>query len=158
MAGIDKYLHAVLVRAADEAAQDGSARIEARHLLIAMAVVREDTVQRLLESVGLDEQGVRDALAWEFEHSLSVVGVSSRTYDLPKPTRFAPRNSMGTSAKLAIERSFMSVPRKRDARPAHVLLGVLSAEVGTVPRALEMAGIDRDDLMSRARAALTGDS
>jgi D-alanyl-D-alanine carboxypeptidase len=61
---------------------------------------------------------------------------------------------MGTSAKLALERGFAGAARKKDLRPAHVLLGVLAAEVGTVPRALALAGFDRADLIARARRAL----
>jgi D-alanyl-D-alanine carboxypeptidase len=39
-----------------------------------------------------------------------------------------------------------------------VLLGVLAAEVGTVPRALALAGFDRADLLARTRRALTTDN
>jgi hypothetical protein len=35
-----------------------------------------------------------------------------------------------------------------------VLLGVLQASLGTVPRALECAGVDRLDLTRRVEAAL----
>jgi hypothetical protein len=38
----------------------------------------------------------------------------------------------------------------------HILLGVLAAEAGTVPRALALAGVDRDDLRARTQAALDG--
>jgi Clp amino terminal domain, pathogenicity island component len=46
--------------------------------------------------------------------------------------------------------------RKKDLQPAHLLLGILQAEVGTVPRALALAGIDRTDLADRARRSLAG--
>ena len=39
-------------------------------------------------------------------------------------------------------------------RPTHLLLGVLAAEEGTVPRALAGAGVDRPDLRRRALAKL----
>jgi D-alanyl-D-alanine carboxypeptidase len=38
----------------------------------------------------------------------------------------------------------------------NLLIGILEAEVGTVPRALALAGIDRADLAERARQALAG--
>jgi len=37
--------------------------------------------------------------------------------------------------------------------PLHLLIGILRADVGTVPRALELAGIDRTDLVARAEQA-----
>ncbi|GAB2688125.1 hypothetical protein GCM10027089_06630 [Nocardia thraciensis] len=37
-------------------------------------------------------------------------------------------------------------------RPVDLLLGVLAAEVGTVPCALALAGVDRDDLVARPTA------
>ena len=37
----------------------------------------------------------------------------------------------------------------------HLLLGVLAAEAGTVPRALAIAGIDRQELRARAAAGLS---
>ena len=47
------------------------------------------------------------------------------------------------------------VRKGKDLRPAHLLLGILLAEVGTVPRALTLAGIDRAELIVRIRQALT---
>jgi hypothetical protein len=109
----------------------------------------------VLEPAGLDRGAVRAALDREFEHSLSAVGVSSRTYDLPAPSKGSTHPKMGASAKLVVERAFSSVPRKKDLRPAHLLLGLLRAEVGTVPRALALAGADRADLVTRAQQALS---
>jgi D-alanyl-D-alanine carboxypeptidase len=37
----------------------------------------------------------------------------------------------------------------------HLLLGILRAEIGTVPRALALAGIDRAHLVLRVEQALT---
>jgi ATP-dependent Clp protease ATP-binding subunit ClpA len=156
MAAIDSYLRAILVRAEHEARADGSATVEARHLLLAVAGEPEADTRRILDSVGLDEQTIRAALEREFEHSLNAVGVSgTSSYDLPPPSRLPAHPGMGTSAKLALERGFASVSRKKDLRPAHVLLGILSAPVGTVPRALTLAGVDRDDLTARVRRTLT---
>jgi D-alanyl-D-alanine carboxypeptidase len=63
---------------------------------------------------------------------------------------------MAASAKAALERalrvSLVRADRRIDA--GHVLLGVLQAEAGTVPRALAQAGVDRDDLRRRVEAAL----
>jgi D-alanyl-D-alanine carboxypeptidase len=64
---------------------------------------------------------------------------------------------MGASARLALERSFSSVVRKKELRPAHLLLGILQAQVGTVPRALALAGVDQAELVDRVRQALSNE-
>lgn len=154
----DRYLHAIIMRAHHEARDDGSPTVEAQHLLLAIAAEPEPTVSGVLAEVGLDRETVRGALEQEFVNSLSAVGVASSAYELPRPSRLLPANpKIGTSGKLALERGFSSAPRKKDLRPAHVLLGILSAEVGTVPRALALAGVDRDDLSDRIRQALTNE-
>jgi ATP-dependent Clp protease ATP-binding subunit ClpA len=150
----DRYLHAVIMRAHVEARDDGSATVEAQHLLLAVAGEREPSVSQVLAGAGLDREAVHGALEREFVDSLSAVGVASSAYELPAPTRLPAKPKLGTSAKLALERGFSSVPRKKDLRPGHVLLGILAAEVGTVPRALALAGVDRDDLMNRIRQTL----
>ena len=64
---------------------------------------------------------------------------------------------IGTPEKLhpvqqALERGVSGL--RSGARPAHLLLGILRADIGIVPRALELAGYDRADLLTRAREAL----
>lgn len=152
MTEFDMYLHTVLTRAEHEAREDGSKTIEAQHLLLAIAAEPTPATHRVLAN--LDHETIRGALEREFEHSLSVVGVSVGNYDLPKPTRGPGHPKMGASAKLAMERGVFGAARKKDLRPVHLLLGVLKAEAGTVPRALALAGVDRADLMTRAQEEL----
>lgn len=154
MTPFDRYLHAVIMRAHVEARDDGSATVEAQHLLLAVAAEPEPTVREVLAAAGLDRETVHGALEREFVDSLSAVGVASSAYELPKPNRLPAKPKIGTSAKLALERGVFAGARKKDLRPGHVLLGILAAEVGTVPRALALAGVDRDDLMNRIRQTL----
>jgi ATP-dependent Clp protease ATP-binding subunit ClpA len=151
----DRYLATIMEEGAREARQAGSATIEAEHLLLAIAAKGEATTRQLLVSAGLDHQGVRDALTREFEHSLSTAGVSLTAFDLPRPTR-APTlpSQLGASARLVLER-MMGAFRKKDLRPAHLLLGILQAEIGTVPRALALAGVDQHALAAQVRQAIT---
>ncbi|TDV54884.1 Clp protease N-terminal domain-containing protein [Actinophytocola oryzae] len=155
MSPIDRYLHAVIMRAGHEARADGCRTVEAEHLLLAVAAEPDPVVTGLLASAGLDRAGVETALAREFEHSLSVVGVSASAYELPPPSRLPVHPGMGTSARLALERGFASAPRKKDLRPARILLGILSAQAGTVPRALGIAGVDQDALLAGVRASVS---
>jgi ATP-dependent Clp protease ATP-binding subunit ClpA len=155
MTAFDNYVHTIVEQAGHEAHKDGSATIEAQHLLLAIAAERETTTRQVLTSVGLDHRAIRDALDRELEHSLSAAGVSRAAFDLPRPSNAPQRSRLGASAKLVFERGFASVARKRDLQPAHLLLGILRAQVGTVPRALALAGIDQAGLRARVLQTLT---
>ena len=149
-----KYVQAVTERAAEEAQQAGATTIEAEHLLLAMADEEGDG-RRLLGSVGLDLQAVRDALETEFRQSLTAAGITFETDSLPGASAAPGKPSrLGTSGKLVIERSMLAVGNKKKAQPAHLLLGVLELNVGTVPRALDLAGVDRAELKARVRELL----
>jgi ATP-dependent Clp protease ATP-binding subunit ClpA len=157
MATFGNYMQKIINHGRDEAQKDGSAAVEAQHLLLAIAIEQEATTHQVLTSAGLNHPAIRDALDREFEHSLSAVGVSAAAFDLPMPTSAPERpQHLGASARLAIERGFTSVARKKDLRPVNLLIGILQAEVGTVPRALALAGIERAGLAERARQALAG--
>jgi ATP-dependent Clp protease ATP-binding subunit ClpA len=150
------YVHTIIEQAGHHASKDGSATIEAQHLLLAIAAQQGTSAHQALTSLGLDQQAVREALDREFEHSLRAAGVSLAAFDLPQPTSDPERSGrVGASAKLALERGVAAAARKQDLQPAHLLLGILEARVGTVPHALALAGIDRADLTARVRQALT---
>ena len=65
---------------------------------------------------------------------------------------------MGRSAKLALQRGIMARGgRGRDRHrfdSLHLLIGILTAEGGTVARALTLSGVDRRALAERARREL----
>jgi D-alanyl-D-alanine carboxypeptidase len=133
--------------------------VEAEHLLLALTQQPGSDAARVLADAGLDREGVRHALQQEFERSLAAVGVTPGTLGLPQPTIPTTREPrLGASAKLAIERALMIAKAHgvRRLRPLHILLGVLRAEAGTVPRALEAAGVDVGALAHDAEAALAG--
>ncbi|MGW2157980.1 Clp protease N-terminal domain-containing protein [Nonomuraea sp. NPDC001699] len=159
MSTIDHYINDIVLRGAAEAREEGSAATEAHHLLLAIAAVEGTAAHRVLTAAGFGRQAVRDALHREFEHSLEAVGVSLASHDLPKPFR-DPKDQPkpGASARLALERGFAAAKGKKDLRPAHLLLGVLSADAGIVPRALALAGVDRAGLMDRVKETLTRES
>lgn len=153
--GFGMYVHTIMERGAVEAQAAGSATIEAEHLLLAVAAEQESTTRRLLSSAGLDHRTIRDALDREFRRGLDVAGVSYSEGCLPGPrsTRERP-STVGESAKLAIDRGIAAVGDRKDLRPAHVLLGILQLKVGTVPRALALAGVDQADLKARTQESL----
>jgi ATP-dependent Clp protease ATP-binding subunit ClpA len=156
MTAFGTYLQTIIDQGRREAHQDGSATVEAQHLLLAIAAEREATTHQVLTSVGLDRGAIRDALDREFEHSLSAAGVSRADFTLPPASKAPERpKHLGASVRLALQRSVASAGRRKDLQPAHLLLGILQAQVGTVPRALALAGVDRAVLMARVLGTLT---
>jgi hypothetical protein len=132
----------------EEASTDGRGVIEAEHLLLALAGSPQ------LQHLGLDHEELARALAREEEQSLAAVGVSAD--ELPRAT--SPRSGrprLATSAKLALERA-LKITAKRGQRQMTaqtLLLGVISAEHGRVPRTLQLADIDVDNLRARVLLA-----
>jgi ATP-dependent Clp protease ATP-binding subunit ClpA len=128
----------------------GSTTVEAEHLLL--SVTRTDTrAAQVLRDAGLDEEGLREALVAETTRSLAAVGVTADALSF-SPFVQAPR--FGNSAKLALERS-LKVALARGARrieAEHLTLAALQPAVGTVPRALECAGVDRAALIASLTA------
>jgi ATP-dependent Clp protease ATP-binding subunit ClpA len=153
------YMRTILEQGREEARDDGSATVEAHHLLLAIAAGPDAAARRVLLAAGLEHDAIRAVLDREFEYSLAAAGASSAMFDLPRPTRAADRPAHpGASARLALERGFSSEARRKDLQSAHLLLGILRAQFGTVPRALALAGIDRKGLADRAQRALTEQS
>jgi ATP-dependent Clp protease ATP-binding subunit ClpA len=148
----------VVVRAAEEEARArGSATVEAEHLLLALAASEADPAGRLLADEGLDHDSLADALDREEERSLAAIGVALADY--PSATTTAPRRRsprFATSSKQALHRTLDAATARKDRRisSAHLLIGLLRADIGTVPRALEMAGVDRVALLDRAERLL----
>ncbi|MCO1582595.1 hypothetical protein M8C13_43315 [Crossiella sp. SN42] len=155
MSAIDHYLNRIIEQGGRHAKAEGSATIEAQHLLLAIAAEPDPGAQDVLAEAGLDQAAIRAALDREFEHSLNAAGVSSTAFDLTASPDQERRTTVGASAKLALERGFAGVSRKKDLRPGHLLLGVLAAEVGTVPRALALAGINRAELAEQVRGRIS---
>jgi ATP-dependent Clp protease ATP-binding subunit ClpA len=149
---------AVVAGAEPEARELGSRTIEAEHLLLALTTRAHTPVQGVLAEAGLDHEAVVAALDAEFEHSLLAVGVSASDFDVGRG-RPVPggRPRFATSSKLALERALRIAKAWDDRRiePAHILLGILRAEAGTVTRALAAANVDRAELAAAAAATIS---
>ena len=141
-----------------EARELGSPAVEAEHLLLALT--RQDpatAVARALAEAGLDHDSVADALEAERERSLAAVGISLHDFELPAPHP-STRPRIAASAKSALEQALRISLARADKRidGAHILLALLRAEAGTVPRALAEAGVDRRELNDLVTAAMDG--
>jgi ATP-dependent Clp protease ATP-binding subunit ClpA len=139
-----------------EAKRDGSKLIEAEHMLLALAADLDSDAGKLLNEAGLDHARLASALKEEHERTLAFAGISARSFDLVKATELESRLSFGTSAKAAFRRALIGSRhdrRRARLRSMDLLAGILEAELGTVPRVLAIAGIDRTELIARARGS-----
>jgi ATP-dependent Clp protease ATP-binding subunit ClpA len=146
-------LKQVVIRAIDEAAHRGSANVEAEHLLLSIAA-GDDIAAKTLAEFGLGYSGVEAALRGEREQALRAAGIEPVDDERLRATRNS-RPGWGASLRDAMKRADYRRHRDRshaEREPlavADTLLGVLRADLGTVPRALSYAGVDRATLMAR---------
>ncbi len=144
----------VVERAEREARFSGSPSIEAEHLLLALAC-GSGPVAHTLQGCGLDFDRTRAAIDDHFERTLAAIGIDAGGFALPPaPPSANPR--FGASSKLALERALRAAAERKDRRlrSEHVLLGVLRAEAGTVPRVLAAEGVERDAIIARLEREL----
>ncbi len=151
-------LHKTIALARTEARNLGSSRIEAEHLLLALASQPQLSAGRLLNAKGLDPATIRGALDLEFARSLGAVGISLHGFSLPD-ARLSVLGALpfAQSAKLALQRAIKARTgrgRSRRLDSLHLLIGILSADGGTAARALGAIEVDRGALVARARAGL----
>jgi len=150
-----EHARAIVRQAEQEAEEAGSPVIEAEHLLLAMTGEHGSEARDVLASAGLDRDGLRAALDREFRQSLSAAGVTLPAGGLPRASGDPARQAhLAASGKVVLERAVKAAAGQRQIRPGHLLLGVLGAQAGTVPRALALAGVDQACLAARARQAL----
>jgi ATP-dependent Clp protease ATP-binding subunit ClpA len=136
-----------------EAKRDGAKVIEAEHMLLALTTDSEGDAAKLLHKAGLDHQRLDSALQEERRRTLAFAGMKAPAEKLVEATELAAALSLGTSAKAAVKRALIGARHDRHRahlRSTDLLAGILEAELGTVPRALAIAGIDRVALASRA--------
>jgi ATP-dependent Clp protease ATP-binding subunit ClpA len=139
-----------------EAKRDGAKFIEAEHMLLALAANSDSDAARLLNEFGLDHERLAAALHEERRQTLAFVGMKATDTKLGEATERDSPPSIGTSAKVAFRRALIGSRhdrRRARLRGVDLLAGILEAEFGTVPRTLAIAGIDRAELLSRARGS-----
>ncbi|HET8780430.1 MAG TPA: Clp protease N-terminal domain-containing protein, partial [Agromyces sp.] len=130
-----------------------AARVEAEHLLLAIAA-SGDAAARALAEAGLDYAAIEAALRHERERALRAAGVEPVSDERLHATRNS-RPIWGASIRDALRRGDFAAHRSRGRAERErlavgdALIGVLRADLGTVPRALEYAGVDRGALITR---------
>jgi ATP-dependent Clp protease ATP-binding subunit ClpA len=161
---LDTPVRAVVKAAEGEARAARCNAVEAEHLLLALASALGTAAHDVLASAGLTHDAVCAGLVLNSQQSLAAAGVTWDGSPVASPAATGEpsgrgpggRLKIGSSAKLALSRASSVAKSRRDGRldSSHVLVGVLQAEVGTVPRALAAAGVNRPELLAAALAVL----
>ena len=135
-----------------EAKQDAAKFVEAEHMLLTLATNEESEACRLLNESGLTYQQLVSALHEERRRTLAFAGVEPLDEKQAAATELDRPLTLGTSAKVAIKRALIASrdgrPRRPHIQSTALLVGILQAELGTVPRTLAIAGVDRAVLIA----------
>ena len=139
----------VALNAHSVAAGLGAPSVEAEHLLVALAGTQHRAGSALRE-LGLEPDELHAAIQRDFERVLREVGIDASGVVVSSKCR-RTKLGWGASAKRGLEHALDEAKRRGDHRIGceHILLGLLRAEHGTVPRLLAAEGIDRDELTGR---------
>jgi ATP-dependent Clp protease ATP-binding subunit ClpA len=142
-----------------EAKQDTAKFVEAEHMLLTLATNEDSDACRLLNESGLTYQRLSSALHEERRRTLAFAGVEPLDERKTAATELDRPLTLGTSAKVALKRALIASHDGRHRRPCiestELLLGILQAELGTVPRTLAIAGVDRGVLIVRTRNSMS---
>ncbi len=151
-----KEARGVAADAHEEARARGSSTVEAEHVLLALTRDTHGPASEILARSGLDHASLLAMLESEFERSLDVAGVTVDPLRGAPALPFAGRLRWGASAKSSLEGALKVARARGDRRvePAHILLAVLNAREGTVPRALRGAGVAPGQVIAEAQAAM----
>lgn len=143
----------LMTTAIDEAARYGSGAVETEHILLALLVDPASAAARTAAEVGLDHDGFVDALRAERVHSLQAAGITAVDASLLQstPPRSRQRPTWGASIRTLMDelRKVNHGNPRRRLTELDALVVVLRTELGTVPRALDLAGIDRAALITK---------
>jgi ATP-dependent Clp protease ATP-binding subunit ClpA len=140
----------IFARAVTEAQRRAASAVGPEHLLLALTLQEGSPAAALLAEYGLDHDGLDRALDEEQARSLAVVGIADLDPALLVATRIAGRPAWASGTREVLRRAQQGGRgRRRGSMELDVLVGVVTANVGTVPRALVYADIDRDALIGR---------
>lgn len=145
-----RELRTLMERSQAEAAERGAANVEAEHVLLALATMPDSRGGAFLVANGLDRDALESALAAERRHSLGSVGAPVFGDAQLAATRRRTKPRWGASSREAFDRGMRVSRSREDAGTLNLVVGALMAELGTVPRMLALAGVDRHQILGRA--------
>ncbi|WP_285116053.1 Clp protease N-terminal domain-containing protein [Leifsonia sp. fls2-241-R2A-40a] len=152
---LSRALRALVVRSITEAQLRNSTLVEAEHVLLALSREGSAPIRSALAGAGLDPDGLGAALDGERAASLRVAGVTPAPAErLTAATRVA-RPRWGASFKEALTRAHRvgTANHRQRTTELDLLTALMGLELGTLPRALTIAGVDRPAVLASARHA-----
>ena len=147
---LPQQLHAIGVAASAEAVRRRARAVDAEHVLLAITA-GASPVAATLSAAGLDHDRLDAALSTERARSLRGAGVEPVAPGVLTSTPRASRPGWGTSVRELIHNAERPTTRASGALETELAIGILSLKVGTIPRALAIAGLDRARLLSALR-------
>ncbi|WP_271175319.1 Clp protease N-terminal domain-containing protein [Leifsonia poae] len=163
---LSRALRGVVIEAVAEAQRRGAPTVEAEHLLLALSLEVAGPAAHALAAAGLDHTGIERALRAEREAGLAAAGVAPIPDERLRAAPRLQRPRWGASAREALVSAHRLSARTRRPGPGgraghgaglgsgtadvDLLKALLAIELGTVPRALALAGIDRQAILSAA--------
>ncbi|WP_431277732.1 Clp protease N-terminal domain-containing protein [Leifsonia poae] len=156
-APLSRALRSIIIASVTEAQRRNAPNVEAEHLLLALSLEKGTPAAAALDAAGLDHAGIERMLRAEREASLRYAGVEpvveERLAAAPRVTR--PR--WGASSRDVLVRAHRESARSHRTRTAEsdLLLAILDLELGTVPRALALVGVDKAAIAAHVGAAPT---
>jgi D-alanyl-D-alanine carboxypeptidase len=142
---LSRALRGVIMAGVSEAQKRGAPLVEAEHLLLALSLESGSPVAAALDAAGLDYAGIDKVLRTERDVSLRHAGVEPVPEERLSASPRTARPRWGASARDVLVRAHRVSAHSHRSRTAEtdLLLAILELELGTVPRALDLAGIDR---------------
>lgn len=152
---LPRQLHAIGRRAIGEAVARRAATVEAEHVLLAILDRAAGAASAALARAGLDYATLESALDAERTRSLAAAGVAPIALATLNATPRTEKPGWGASVRDVLRRA--DKPAAKDGRPGALEIElastILRAEIGTVPRALAIAEIDRTSLWAALDSA-----
>ena len=153
---LPRALHALGRRAIDEAVARRAGSVEAEHLLLAILARPNAPAAQSLASSGLDHDTLVTALDRERERSIRAAGILPLSPPELSATPRTGKPGWGASIRDVLRRA--DKPAAKDGRPdaleLELVVAILRATLGTVPRALALAEIDRESLIQRVASSV----
>jgi ATP-dependent Clp protease ATP-binding subunit ClpA len=147
---LPRQLHAVGQRAIDEAIARRAGSVESEHVLLAILSRPIEPAAKLLEGAGVTHATFAAALDSERERSLAAAGIAPPSSAVLAATPRTAPPGWGASIRDVLRKA--DKPAAKDGRPGaleiELAIAILSAPLGTVPRALAIAQIDRGAVLA----------
>jgi ATP-dependent Clp protease ATP-binding subunit ClpA len=152
---LPRELHAIGRRAIAQAQLRRASSVEAEHVLLAILGVPSGVAAARLERAGLGYDILTSALDAERRRSLAIAGIAPISAEALAATKRTTTTRWGASIRDVLRNA--NKPSAKDGRPGaleiELSIAILRADLGTLPRALALAGIDRNTLIAELNSA-----